>query len=171
MSLASAIRIGERDHLMRPSPNFSVEGVPAKDAHVPWYRAWNLLQRAVDRVPAPDPWTGESLLREVQSGNCQLWIAWSYATRRVEGAMITRLNNNPAVMPNDRVCEVVLCAGERFKDWGFAMVDLLKAWGAEQGCTYLGGAMRRGWVRWFPFVEVGKTESGIPIMAMPIRRH
>ncbi len=151
--------------------HWAIEGVPAANAPVPWRRCWELLSRAVERYQRPDKWTSESLLESVRAGNCQLWIAWSWDRRRVEGAVITRILEKPPMAPDDRVCEGVLVGGDHMAEWGPGMMGLLKAWALEQGCSYIGGPGRKGWMRAFGFTEVGTTPEGLPVLAMPLRRH
>ncbi len=146
--------------------HWAIEGVPAGDAVVPWRRCWELLRPAAERFPTRDRWTSESLLYEVVAGNAQLWIAWSYDRRRVEGAVITRIFDRPAMAPNDRVCECPLVGGVNMADWGPSMFALLKAWATAQGCTYIAGYGRRGWKRLFGFTELGLTEDGLPILVL-----
>ena len=153
------------------TPHWAIEGVPADKAAVPWRRCWELLERAVKRYSGPDKWTNEDLLAAVQGGQCQLWIAWSYDNRRVEGAVITRILVNPPMAPNDTVCEGVLVGGDNMAEWGPGMMGLLRAWALDQGCAWIGGPGRKGWMRAFGFVEVGRTPEGLPILAMPLRRH
>jgi hypothetical protein len=171
VSLAEAIETGERQRLMEAVPGYAIEGVPADKAMVPWRRCWELLKRAVDRYQGEDKWTEESLLYEVLTGGCQLWIAWDYGEGRIEGAIITRLVLHPPIAPNDKICEVCLIGGNKGMQWLPGMLELLKAWGIDQACTYLGGPARKGWKRALGFVEVGKTEDGLPILVIPLRKH
>jgi hypothetical protein len=149
--------------------HWAIEGVHADKATVPWRRCWELLSRAVERYRGEDKWTSAELLTAVTSGRCQLWIAWSYDRRRVEGAVITRLVDSPPMAPGERVCEGVLVGGDNLAEWGPQMMGLLKAWALDQGCSYIGGPGRKGWMRAFGFVEVGETQEGMPVLAMPLK--
>lgn len=151
---------------------WAIEGVPAGDAAVPWRRCWALLSRAVARFPAAtDAWTSDGALYEIMTGGAQLWIAWSYERRRIEGVVVTRILDRPAMAPNDRVCECPLAAGDNMAAWGPQMFAMLKAWAVEQGCDYIAGYGRPGWKRLFGFTEMGRTEDGLPILILPLRRH
>jgi hypothetical protein len=152
--------------------HWAIEGVPPGDARIPWRRCWDLLDRAVARYPqARDKWTSSGVLYEVVTGNAQLWVAWSYDRRRIEGAVITRIFDKPDMAPNDKVCECPLVAGLNMSEWGAPMFAMLKAWAVEQGCDYIAGYGRKGWKRLFGFTEMGKTADGLPILIMPLRRH
>jgi hypothetical protein len=104
------------------TPHWAIEGVHADKAAVPWRRCWELLSRAVNRYPGDDKWTSVELLTAVKGGRCQLWIAWSYDRRRVEGAVITRLLDSPPMAPGERVCEGVLVGGDNMAEWGPGMM-------------------------------------------------
>lgn len=152
-------------------PAWSVEGVPAKDAHVPWYRAWNLLSRVFDRYPEDRAlYQPAALLAEIKAGTAQLWIAWSYARRRVEGACITKMGTNP-VLPDCKVVEAVLVGGENWHEWGPQMADLLSAWADAHGCVGVLGGGRRGWGRLLPVKHVGTSSAGRPMFLYSARRH
>ncbi|HEX2887172.1 hypothetical protein [Vineibacter terrae] len=149
---------------------WAIEGVPADAAAVPWRRCWTLLARAVARFPdVAGKWTSEALLCEVMSGQAQLWVAWSYERRRIEGVVVTRIFDRPAMAPNDKVCECPLAAGVNMAQWGAPMLAMLKAWARAQNCDYIAGYGRRGWKRLFGFTEMGTTEDGLPILIMPLR--
>ena len=149
---------------------WSIEGVPAGHAQIPWRRCWDLLSRAVERFPqARDQWTGEALLYEIMTQSAQLWVAWSYERRRIEGVVVTRIFERPAMAPNDKVCECPLAAGVNMSEWGAPMFAMLKAWARAQGCDYIAGYGRRGWKRLFGFTEMGTTEDGLPILILRIQ--
>lgn len=151
---------------------WAIEGVPSAHVTAPWRRCWDLLSRAAARFPqVRDKWTGDAMLLEIMTGKAQLWIAWSYDRRRIEGAVITRVFDKPDIAPNDKVCECPLAAGVNMSEWGAPMFAMLKAWAIEQGCDYIAGYGRKGWMRLFGFTEMGKTEDGLPILVMPLRRH
>ena len=152
-------------------PAWSVEGVPAKDAHVPWLRCWNLLARVFDRYPEDrDLYRPDALLAEIKAGTAQLWIAWSYQRRRVEGACITKVGINP-VLPGERVCEAVLVGGENWREWGPQMADLLAAWADANGCIGVLGGGRRGWGRLLPVKRIGTSSAGRPMFLYSARRN
>jgi hypothetical protein len=168
------------DDVMIALPNISgpvndrawaIEGVPAGDAAVPWRRCWELLARAVARFPGvAEKWTSDGVLYEVMTGEAQLWVAWSYERRRIEGAVVTRIFDRPTMAPNDRVCECPLAAGVNMAAWGAPMFAMLKAWAAAQGCDYIAGYGRRGWKRLFGFTEMGTTGDGLPILVLRIQK-
>lgn len=154
------------------TPHWAIEQVSAADAMVPWRRCWDLLSRAVERFPnIREKFSRDGLLYDVMCGNAQLWIAWSYERRHIEGAVITRLFDKPPMAPNDRICEVPLVAGDNFAEWGPSMMALLKAWALDQKCDYMAGYGRKGWKRLFGFQDMGFTSDGLPILILPLRRH
>lgn len=147
---------------------WAIEGVPAEQAHIPWQRCWTLLQKAVDRFPQVAlPLTPEGVFAEVSTGNAQLWIAWSYRRRRIEGVVITRLVKSTDI-PNKLLCEAPLVAGENLPEWGGEMLGLIRAWSKSQGAAFLIGYGRRGWKRLFGFTEYGRNEDGLPILVLPV---
>lgn len=152
------------------TPQWAIEGVPAGHAAVPWRRCWQLLRRAAERFATRERWSSDGLLYEVTAGNAQLWIAWSYERRRIEGAVITRVFDRPDMAPNDRVCECPLVGGEGMAAWGAPMFALIRTWALAQGCTYIAGYGRRGWKRLFGFSEMGVTPDGLPILILRLRR-
>lgn len=170
MSLRQSISLGERDRLMRPQ-GWAIEQVPPGDAAAPWRRCWELLERAVERFPVREKFTSESLLYDVMSGNAQLWVAWSYERKHIEGAVITRLFDKPKLAPNEKVCEIPLVAGDNLAEWGAPMMAILKAFALNERCDFLAGYGRKGWKRLYGFREAGKDADGLPILVLPLKEH
>lgn len=151
--------------------DYAIEGVPdARSVFVAWRRAWELLGPAVDRFPVETPWTSAAACHAAAIGDAQLWIAYSWQRRRIEGAVFGRILNGPDLAPNNRVYECPLVGGEHMSEWGGRMFGMIRDWATAQGCDYLTGFGRRGWIKLFGFQEFGKTKDGLPVLALPLKR-
>ena len=151
-------------------PDYAIEGVPdARSVFVAWRRAWELLGPAVDRFPVETPWTSAAACHAAAIGEAQLWIAYSWKRRRIEGAVFGRILDGPDLAPNNRVYECPLVGGDHMGEWGGRMFAMIRDWATAQGCDYLTGFGRVGWKRLFGFQEFGRTKDGLPVLALPLK--
>lgn len=154
--------------------DYAIEGIACDtdkgvtDLFTAWHRIWQLLAPAAERWEVKEPWTSAGACHAVAIQQAQIWVAWSYERRRIEGAVLSRVIDNPPMAPNNRVCECPLVGGENMAEWGGRMFAMIRAWAKAQGCDYLSGYGRRGWIRLFGFRECGKTPEGLPILVMPL---
>src|SRR5262245_25267203 len=118
----------------RPVDNahWAIEGVPAKHAASAWRRCWELLRPAAEYFPLKRPFQEIEVYEAVKRGDMQLWVAWSYDRRRIEGVVLTRTLIDPPGMPG-RVFDIILCGGVNFREWVFHIFALLKSWARAEG--------------------------------------
>jgi len=115
----------------------------AVSAAWPLVKTWvaNALQRGKsDQTPA-------DVLRWLQAGSAQLWLAWpergeGYPEGKALGCCITELNASA----RGRTCNLVVVAGGDFPQWQ-QLVEPIKEWAREQGCVRLEASGRAGWER------------------------
>lgn len=145
-------------------------GVPVEDLHYVWDRAWPFLQKAIRRFPnVPVPYTEGMVLAELFNKRQQLWICWDVDRNTPAGAVITEIVTDEK-HPGKVFMSVPLVGGVEWNKWGDTLWSLLKAWGIEKGCTHALGYGRRGWTRWYGFVECGTTDGGLPMFVRTLKR-
>ena len=140
-----------------------VEGIPRSNLHHVWDDAWPYLKRAIDQFPDVEkPFTEDELLADIILGKRQLWMGWSIAEDKLVGALITDISTD-ANYPDCKFMSIPLLGADHWMKWGDTLWNVLKSWGAQQGCTHALGYGRKGWTRLYGFTQVGKTSDGIPI--------
>lgn len=84
----------------------------------------------------------DEVRRHLERGSMQLWLAWSDDEPRPRGCWITEVLEST----RGRCCNIVVCAGSRFRSWGWLEKHLAE-WARGRGCVRLSLVGRRGWVR------------------------
>lgn len=145
-------------------------GVPVEDLHIVWSRAWPYLQKAIRRFPdVPVPYTEGMLLQKLFAKEHQLWICWDVDRNVPVGATVTEIITDEK-HPGKVFLSIPLVGGEEWNKWGDGLWSLLKAWAIEKGCTHALGYGRRGWTRWYGFIECGTTEGNLPMFVRTLKR-
>lgn len=149
---------------------YVVDGVPVKDLHIVWEDTWPYLKKAIERFPnVPNKYTEGDLLRNILRKEMQLWVGWDTEEHRPVGALVTETIEH-AEHPNKFFLSIPLVGGENWNAWGDNIWTLIKSWGMSKGCTHALGYGRKGWCRWYGFVECGKTEAGVPMYVRTLKR-
>ena len=145
-------------------------GVPVEDLHSVWERAWPYLKKAIDRFPnVPTPFNEGMVLEQLFKKKLQLWIGWDVDRNDLMGALVTEIITDEK-HPDKVFLSIPLVGGDKWNLWGDVLWSLLKAWGVEKGCTHALGYGRRGWTRWYGFVECGTTEGNLPMFVRSLKR-
>jgi len=149
---------------------YSVTGVLVRDLHHVWTDAWHYLFLAVSRFPnVPEKYTEGEVLSALFSGRMQLWIGWDNDRDELRGALLTEIVKDET-HPDKVFLSIPLVGADEWNAWGDELWNMLKAWGAENGCTHALGYGRRGWMRLYGFVECGTTDGGLPMFVRTLKR-
>ena len=145
-------------------------GVPVEDLHIVWERVWPYLEKAISRFPnVPVPYTEGKVLEQLFHKKQQLWICWDIDRNAPMGGLITEIVTDEK-HPDKVFLSIPLVGGEEWNKWGDVLWSLIKVWGIEKGCTHALGYGRRGWTRWYGFVECGTTDGGLPMFVRSLKR-
>lgn len=126
-----------------------------------------MLASAIERFEDIEPETEMRLLGKLLTRYAQLWIAWDLKADKLIGVVTTELMEH-----DDKQCmEIPLVAGKNMRRWMTPLWRILTLWGEAQGTTHAVGYGRKGWKRLLGFEEVGRTKSGVLIMARPLKGH
>lgn len=135
-----------------------------------WDRAWPFISKAVERFPnIPDKFTEGMVLERLFRKEFQLWVCWDTFEDKPVGALITEIISDEK-HPGKVFMSIPLVGGSNWNAWGDALWSLIKGWGIEKGCTHALGYGRRGWSRWYGFVECGTTDGGLPMFVRTLKR-
>ena len=114
-------------------------GVTVRGVALAWPLIEGWVAEALQRGKADQ--TPDDILRFLQAGSAQLWLAWP-AGGRARGCCVTELVEGA----RGRTCGLVVVGGEGFDDWRAAL-EPIKAWARAQGCVRLEASGRAGWER------------------------
>lgn len=82
---------------------------------------------------------------ELLLGNkARLWISWNPDARAIEAAAVTDIIVFPRGLKELRIW---LVGGRNMRAWVAEMRDMIEAYARANGCAFLSGSMRRGWIR------------------------
>lgn len=141
-----------------------------QNLHHIWNAAWPFLSKAIARFPdVPVPFTEGDILKSLFARKMQLWIGWNIECHEVVGSLLTEIIRDEE--HSDKVfLSIPLVGADDWNAWGDDLWNMLKAWGAEHGCTHALGYGRRGWTRLYGFVECGTTDGGLPMFVRTLKR-
>jgi hypothetical protein len=88
------------------------------------------------------------ILAAILKGQMQLWISWNDG---VEAAMVTEI----IAYPRRRGCRVFLIGGRNLKRWSEKFSAAVEAYARAQGCSFMEGGARLGWVRVGGYRNIG----------------
>ena len=114
--------------------------------------------------PLVETWIAKALIRgrgdvgadfvrgHLERGGMLLWLVWDDETNRAIGCCVTELADSV----RGKCCNLVVISGAQFRRWKH-LVDVVKAYAKEKGCTRLESGGRIGMVRYL------KTEGWRPV--------
>ena len=116
-----------------------VEHVAALWPHVREYIAKVLRREGSGRFETSD------ILAILLRGEAKLWVVWNKDTKTADAAIVTEIVEYPRL----RECRIWIVGGRpgTFKAWVYDTRDTLDEYARAQGCTFITGAMREGWIR------------------------
>tara|TARA_R110002126_G_scaffold290623_1_gene448029 strand:+ start:1504 stop:1959 length:456 start_codon:yes stop_codon:yes gene_type:complete len=145
-------------------------GVPVEDLHVVWERTWPYLEKSIRRFAGVQTVLNEGyVLQQLFHKKMQLWICWDVDLNSPVGACLTEIVSD-GKFPDRLVLNFPMLGGHDWNKWGDSLWLLMKAWGIEKGCTHAQYSGRRGWSRWYGFVECGTNEVGLPMFVRTLKR-
>jgi hypothetical protein len=123
-------------------------------AHVPflWEKAEPHIRKALSKQAAVR-YHENDILRLLMEEKAKLWIAWDAEKETVDAAVVTQILEHPRL----RDLHIWLVGGDNLKLWVKEAIEMLEAFAKAEGCSYVTGGMRRGWLR----VGTGYGETGI----------
>jgi hypothetical protein len=95
----------------------------------------------------------EDILALLFDAKARLWVSWNPDERAIEAAVITETVDYPRA----RALRIWLVAGRNMRAWVREAEAMIEAFARAQGCAFIEGAMRRGWLR----VGHGYKETGL----------
>jgi hypothetical protein len=98
--------------------------------------------------------SANDILRHLESGSMQLWLAW--VGDRPRGVCITELLESV----RGRFCNIVVIAGEDFGAWAHLEEDIAR-WALDWKCVRLCLTGRKGWVR--RLAPIGWSETAVTL--------
>ena len=108
-----------------------------------WPSVRGFIAAALDRegsaryVPA-------DVLELVLGNKARLWVSWNPDKHEIEAAAVTDIIVFPRGIKELRIW---LVGGRNMRAWVEEMRDMIEAYARANGCTYLSGSMRKGWIR------------------------
>lgn len=119
---------------------------------IPWWRVdrtWEITALLIDKaIQTTDcDFDIDDVHSRILNKEAQLW-AW------IEGDEITAcFVTTILINPKRKICSVPLIGGTGLKIWRKGVDETLGTWAKAQGCEYLEGYARKGWLRvlkdWF----------------------
>ena len=114
--------------------------VPQEAIGSVWKDVDGILKRAVDTVK--DKSEVIDILTGVYEGMYALWVVMN-EDDKIEAAFTTRLIQ----YPRRRALALDWVGGTQMKEWEDQLIDTMKRYGNELGCSHLEGYGRKGWGR------------------------
>lgn len=105
--------------------------------HVRGHIGRALKREGSGRYELSDVLTG--LLQE----KAKLWVAWNSETKTADAAIVTELVDYPRA----RELRIQIVGGRNMKAWIEEAKDTLEQYARAQGCRFMCGSLRRGWIR------------------------
>lgn len=81
----------------------------------------------------------------------QLWVVVDDETREIIAAVVTRIS----VYPRRKSLSVPFVGGRRMREWLPLLTETLEGFARENGCTFMEGGARNGWVRAAGYRNIG----------------
>lgn len=126
--------------------------VPIPHLRLVWPLACPHLMRALDREGS-GRYLPEDILRALLDAKARLWVAWNVRESTIDAAVVTETID----FPRKRELRIWLVGGRNMRGWVKAAEEMIEAFARAEGCAFLTGSMRRGWLR----VGTGFRETGI----------
>ena len=129
---------------------------PIPIAHVPFL--WSVVGPLIDKALIRDGsgrYIADDVLKLLIEAKAQLWVAWNGETRAIDAAIVTEIMHFPRL----KDCRIWLIGGRNMRGWIKLARETIEDFARANGCTYLSGGMRKGWLR----MGVGWRQSGVNI--------
>ena len=125
-----------------------VEKIPMQASMVPNELARELWPDIEEYIEKGAAYSGgryepEDILALVETLGYKLWIAFDGTG--IKGAVVTGFVQYPRL----KALDMMFIGGEDGPEWKLPMLNLLKKWGADNGCVKLEAMGREGWERMF----------------------
>lgn len=115
--------------------------VPAEHVPLVWQRVASLLEPALRSVSGR--YDVNDVLRELQENKTSLWIAFDQDGGVIHGAAVVRLVD----YPKRRFARIEIVGGERMRNWGDRLLDMVESYARSSGCVGIETGGRVGWSR------------------------
>lgn len=110
-----------------------------------WYLCAPLIDKAIQSTECD--FDIDHVYERALSKDCQVW-AW-VEDKKITACFVTAI----LIHPKRKICSVPLIGGRGLRVWRNGVDETLGKWAKEQGCEYLEGYARKGWLRilkdWF----------------------
>jgi hypothetical protein len=106
------------------------------------------------RRDGSDRYLPDDVLLLLIEGKAALWIAWR--GREIDAAIITQILQYPRC----KDCRIWLIGGRNLRGWAYKARDAIEQFARFNGCRYVSGGLRRGWLR---IGGSGWQEAGVNI--------
>jgi len=98
----------------------------------------------------------QDILALLLQAKARLWVAWDAERRAVIGAVVTEIIEFPNGL---RELRAWLVGGRNMKQWFKPGMEMLEDFARAQGCSYVTGGFRKGWLR----IDRGMKQTGITL--------
>lgn len=114
-------------------------GIPSERLPGLWILCAPLIDKAIQRTDCD--FDIDDIYQKALTKDCQVW-AW------IDGGKITAcFVTTLLIHPKRKICSVPLIGGAGLSVWRNGVDEVLGKWAKEQGCEYLEGYARKGWLR------------------------
>lgn len=110
-----------------------------------WHHCAPLIDKAIQHTECD--FDIDDVYRKALAKDCQIWV-W-VEKEEITACFVTTIH----IHPKRKVCSVPLIGGRGLSVWRNGVDQTLGGWAKSQGCEYLEGYARPGWLRvlknWF----------------------
>lgn len=83
------------------------------------------------------------VLNLLLEGKARLWVAWNSETKTADAAVVTQFIK----YPRKTELHIWIIGGGNMRAWIKPGREMIEAFARAQGCDFVTGAFRRGWIR------------------------
>jgi hypothetical protein len=83
------------------------------------------------------------ILELILAEKAKLWVIWDDEEKTAIGAAVTEIVHYPRL----NELRVWLVAGRKMSEWGRRGAQMMEEFARANGCAYVTGGFRRGWIR------------------------
>jgi hypothetical protein len=116
--------------------------VPVEHVAALWPHVRPHIARCLDREGSGRFAPGD-ILQLLLESRARLWVSWDETEKTAEAAVVTEIFNYPAV----KECRIWLIGGRNMRAWVKQGQAMIEAFALANGCHFVTGAMRKGWIR------------------------
>lgn len=124
-------------------------GVPAFMAEENWGQISPFIERVIKKMELGDYLDPEDILESINRQDMQLWIVPAEGDKSIDAVIVTQILSYPKC----RVFDLYLVAGDNMRSWVHEAMGILKGYGRSEGCKFIRGFGREGWVKIFEDTE------------------